>query len=94
MAMFKAPAFLGTLLPPPKDRGRNGLDMDSSTEGATYVKPRNTWLADSDRTESTGESSGVICVNFESNWDVSSSSRMHGLKGGSRPRRNASSQLT
>lgn len=55
----------------------------SSTDGATYVKPRKTWLALSLRVESSGLSTGGWHVNFESNWPTSSSDCNRGLKGGS-----------
>lgn len=65
----------------------------SSTDGATYVKPRKTWLALSLRVESSGLSTGVWRVNFESNWLTSSSDCNRGLKGGSTFRAKSSSQL-
>lgn len=65
----------------------------SSTDGATYVKPRKTWLALSLSVESSGLSTGVWLVNLESNWLTSSADCRNGLKGGSTLRASRSSQF-
>lgn len=67
--------------------------MLSSTEGATYVKPRKAWLALSLRAVSSGLSTGVCRVNRTSNWLTSSSDCRLGLKGGSTRWAKRSSQL-
>jgi len=76
------------------DRARmmRGLNEDSSTDGATYVKPWKTMLALSLRVDSSGESMGVCLVNFVSNCETSSSPDRAGLKGGSRRRLSTSAQ--
>lgn len=67
--------------------------MLSSTEGATYVKPRKAWLALSLSAVSSGLSTGVCLVKWESNWLTSSSDCRQGRKGGSMRRARRSSQL-